>query len=240
MRSLVDKDAAAFTAPGGTPVAGVVIGLLAVPGRDEPVGTAELAHLAGLYQIMDLDIQRIGSLVEHHTEGQLRMRVRAGIHRFDLLDVNAGGLIGERVHTVLQREDDNVRMEVMRERCNDSIHITGEDHFLIILIYRNVRENLFCQFSLGGIYVADRRKDHIRNLRTGRSSGTVGTGTYGYAGDETCVIRSLVTESYDTHSDYICHSNSPLLLCILETEKNQKSGRMDWTRGLSPRPGCSC
>ena len=106
----------------------------------------------------------------------------------------------------------NVRMEVMRERCNDSIYITGEDHFLIVLIDRNVRENLFCQFSLGGIYVADRRKDHIRNLRTGRSSGTVGTGTYGYAGDETCVIRSLVTESYDTHSDYICHSNS---ICLI-------------------------
>ena len=44
VRTLVQKDAAAFALPGGAPAAGIVIGLRAVPVRHDPVHTLELAQ----------------------------------------------------------------------------------------------------------------------------------------------------------------------------------------------------
>ena len=110
MRALVGQDAAALAAPGGAPVAGIVVVLGAVPVGDDPVDTADLAKVAGLNQVLDLDVRVTGALVQHDALHKLRMlgALRKKTLRVSLVD--AQGLLDVEVHPVVHGHDRQVGM----------------------------------------------------------------------------------------------------------------------------------
>ena len=156
MRSLVYQNAAAFAAPGCTPVALAVVAVRTPPGIDDPAGTTDLSQFTRCHQLFYLLIQLIGSLVEHDAESHIRMGCRTLVHLTYCLCVNAGRLLYQNIHPVLQAVDGNLCMEIMRNRGNHCIYIAGINHILPVCIERNLRIFFLAHSLFGRIRITQR------------------------------------------------------------------------------------
>ena len=68
VRALIQKNAAAFSVPGGSPAAGVVVSLAAVPVRNQPAHALHFAVFPALDNLVHFSVNAVGALVEHHAE----------------------------------------------------------------------------------------------------------------------------------------------------------------------------
>jgi len=189
------------------------LGTLTIPSGDDPVSAADLTEFAGLNDLTDLDVQGVGALVEHHTEGELGMTCCAFVHLTNLLCINACRLIAHSMDAVLHSVDNDFGMQIVGNGGDNSVNITGGDHFFPIGIDRNFGINLLGELDLLGIDFADSAKDHTGNL------GAIGehelemlgyrrSGTQRFTGDEVGITGTLITDTDYTHAydvDLLCH-----------------------------------
>ena len=127
VRALVEQHAAALAVPGGAPGAGVIVVLRAVPIGDDPVDALELAQLPAVDHLLDLAVDAVCALVEHHAKDQIRVLVGLGVHLAHLLGVDACGLFAEHVQVVLEALDGERRVLVVRHRDEDGVHKAAGD-----------------------------------------------------------------------------------------------------------------
>ena len=126
--ALVQKHAAALAGPGGAPAALIEIALGTVPVRDDPVGAADAAVLAGLHQLPHLAVDAVGALVEHQAEHHLRVLVRHLIHLPHLLGVYAGGLFHHHVDGALHALDGQPGVVVVGHGDDARVHEAAVQH----------------------------------------------------------------------------------------------------------------
>src|SRR3954452_15421379 len=67
---LVDKDSAAFAAPGTPPASLVVVGLRPPPRGDDPAGVPDFPNCTAAYNLFEPAVQRVVALIQHDREGQ--------------------------------------------------------------------------------------------------------------------------------------------------------------------------
>ena len=123
MRALIQENAAALAVPGRLPACCVIIGLGAVPVRDDPVHALHRAKLAALDHFVQLAIHAVGALVEHDREGLIALCSNL-VHLADLLRINACGLFTDGMHAMGQRVDHKLRMKIMGRSDEDCVHLT--------------------------------------------------------------------------------------------------------------------
>ncbi len=128
--ALVEQDAAALARPGGAPGARVVVGLGAVPVGDDPARALEGAQLAGIHDLLDLAVDVVGALVEHHTELELGMAVGLGHHLAHLKGVDAGGLLAHDMESGLHGLDGVAGVVVVGDGDDDGVDEPRGDHLV--------------------------------------------------------------------------------------------------------------
>ena len=152
MRALVQEHAAALALPGRAPAAAVVVGLRAEPGGDDPVHAGDLSELAALDDLAQLDVVRVGALVEHRGEDDLLVLVR----RDEALAVglvDRDGLLDERVDALRERVDADRRVVVVGRLDHDRVHLARADELAAV---RELEVLVAVAVHLGRHDVADR------------------------------------------------------------------------------------
>ena len=200
MGSLVDQNAAAFSAPGGAPLGLTVVGIRTPPGVDDPAGTADLAQLAGLHNGLDLLIELIGSLVEHDAESNLRVGLAAVDHLLHVLGTDAGRLLTDNIHAVLHGVNGHFVVQVVGDSGDDGITVAGGDHVPVVLVDRVVGELLLGGCPLGRVNVADGAQRAVRRDGGGREAGESSR-----SGQDVAVRATLGTEANDTVANFLVH-----------------------------------
>ena len=134
MRRLIGKHTAALSTPSGAPCTLLIVFLRAVPACDDPVDVAQFADFTAGNHFFNFAVKGIGTLVEHHSEHQVRMCSCNGVHFTDFLRVYAGRLFHKRMQSSLQRVYCDDRMQVMR--CSDEygIHLAAGQKLMVVLI----------------------------------------------------------------------------------------------------------
>ena len=164
VRALVQKHTAAFTSPCRTPSAAVVVGLRAVPVRDDPDAALQLAQLAALYHLAHLLIELVRSLIVHDPERKTALfRL---VHEFvDLLRVYADRLLAQHVDARVKGVHADDGVPVVRRRDHDRVDIAGREHLLVVGVIRHrVSADGPCPVQSRRLDVADRRQNRPRYL----------------------------------------------------------------------------
>ena len=143
MGALVQQDAAALAGPGGPPSAGVIVALGAVPVRDQPGDALEGPELAAVDHFLELAVNAVGPLVEHHREGQFRMAVGLLVHLPDLEGVDAGRLFDQDVQAVPHGVDGQRGVLIVGHADHDGFADPGGDQFLALLKDGKIRQLFF-------------------------------------------------------------------------------------------------
>ena len=198
MGSLVDQDAAAFAAPGCAPVGLTVVGVGTPPGVDDPVGTTDLAQLAGLDDLTDLLVQLVGSLVEHDAQLDFGMSSCAVQHLLNVGSADASGLLADDMHAVLQSVDSHFVVQVVGNGGDDGINVTGSDHFLVVLVNGNFGELSLDSLALSGVDVTDSAQFAVRGNCCGGEAGESGG-----AGQDVAVRAALCAEADDAITNLV-------------------------------------
>jgi hypothetical protein len=148
--ALIEKHAAAFSAPGSAPSAGGVIVFGAEPIGDNPVDATDGAEFSSLNQFPHFLVVGVGALVEHGSENLFFIFV-GGDEAFAVSLMDGEGLFHKDVEALLESVDADGGVIVVRGGDEDGIDFPGADHFCGT---GEVFElGVFGQF--GGIEIAD-------------------------------------------------------------------------------------
>ena len=115
--ALIQQYAAALARPSRTPIAGIVVCLGAIPIRDQPVGTANGAVLAGAHKLPHRAVNMVGALIKHHGKYHI---VLLGflVHLLHLLGIHARGFFHQHMQAVLHTSDSVLRVVIVGH-CHD-------------------------------------------------------------------------------------------------------------------------
>ena len=124
--ALVQKNAAAFTVPSGTPCTGIVVVLTAIPIGNNPVGTFDLTQSAAFYQFFHFAIHGSGALVKHNTEFFVAFCGNF-VHFTNGFGVNPCGFFTHHMITGLQAFNNQPGMVVVRGGNQNSVaNVSGK------------------------------------------------------------------------------------------------------------------
>ena len=126
VRALIQQDSPALSGPGGTPTARGIIGGGAEPIRDNPIDTTDFSELAGLDQFAELDVIRIGPLVEHGGE-DLLFRAMRGDETLAIRLVDGDRFLHQHVKPGAQGLDTDGGVGIVRRGNKDAVHLPGMD-----------------------------------------------------------------------------------------------------------------
>ena len=196
MRTLVEQDAAALARPGGAPVAGIVVGLRAIPVGDDPVGAADAAVITALHQLAHLAIDAVCALVEHHAEDDLRVLRRFLIHLAYLPCVHPGRFFHHHMDTAAQAVNRIFRVIVVRHADHAGVDPAAVQQRLGAVIAQNRHRQIFARpLQPGRLHVGHRRQFKIRAFPFRHML---------------CMCRTHVADTDDTESDLSVHHSNPL------------------------------
>ena len=142
VRTLVQKHASALSCPGCPPSARIVIGLSAVPVRDDPVHPFDLSVFAAVDDFIHFPVNAVGALIEHHGEHLIRF-FRRLVHLADLLCIDSGGLFAQSVQAVPQGGDHQPGVIVMRRGDQHRVTDAGFDQSVSILKNDHILRKVF-------------------------------------------------------------------------------------------------
>ena len=185
--ALVHQNTATLTGPGGPPIAGIVISLGAIPVGDEPVGTADLAVLAGLDQLTHFPVDGVGSLVEHHAEYHI---VFLGflVHPAHLLGIHTGRFFHQHMDPLFHAGHGILGMIVVGNRNNAGIDHSAAKHLLCGFKIRDIgAQILLCPRDTLWIVITDGSQYKVRTFSRQDRLGILGT---------------LIANTQNTQSDF--------------------------------------
>ena len=156
MRRLIEEDSAAFACPGRSPVARIIVELRAVPGGDEPVRAPDLAVFSTLDKLAHLSVKAVRPLVEHHSENDVGVCLRNGVHLTDLLCIDSRGLLAHHVDLSLHAFDRVFRVVIVRNGDDARVDKTRIEHLDRVCEGRDVSGELLCRLKPLALEIRDR------------------------------------------------------------------------------------
>lgn len=95
-------------------------------------------------------------MVEHHAEKKFGMLFRLLVHLFDLLRINACGLVAKHVEPGFHRVRCDLRMEIVRSFNHNDVDKSRFEHILIVVENLDSFEVLLCVLASFRGYIAHR------------------------------------------------------------------------------------
>ena len=190
MRALVDQHAAAFSGPGASPSALIVISLRTVPVRDYPVYTLDTAQPAAFDEFLCETVQLVGALVIHYAEYEFGFGSRDLVHLSDRLRIHARGFFDKCVQPFFQRVDGDYGVIVVRSGDKDGVYLSRVYQRLVIVEKFDALGNefFFSPFFSVGRNIANRRQHGVLDKPVSKAHA---------------MLRTHFTYAYNTESDFV-------------------------------------
>ena len=134
VQALIQQHAAAFALPGRAPTAAGVIGFGAIPIGDDPTQPHDVAEFAALDQLLDFQITRLGTQLEHAGENQLLVFLMRRNQSLRIGFVRGNRLFDHDMQPALQRRDAQAGVLIMRRGNQHGIHFAGMNQLLAVVI----------------------------------------------------------------------------------------------------------
>ena len=184
VRGLVDQHAAPLAAPGGAPGALVVVALRTPPRGDDPARVPQLAQLAALNQVAQVDVERVGALVEHHRGGAVAGLSGVIEQRAGLRGVHTDRLLDQHVQAGVEGVDAHLGVQVVRNGGDHRVHLAAGQH--VVVIGEERYAEALGGFALGLVGVADGGELNVGHPTPAQEAG---------------VVAALSAEADDSHAD---------------------------------------
>ena len=194
VRALVEQHTAAFTGPGRSPCARIIVRLGTVPAGDDPVDPFDLAVFSALDQFPHFAEDAVGALVEHHGKGHIAFCSNF-VHLPDRFCVDAGGFFAHDVQSLFHRLDGQDRVLIVGCCDDDGVAEPAVDQ--IVSLFKNgdrFGKILFGPVAAFGVPVGNRGQLHAGDQPVGDGFG---------------MGRTHIADADNAHSDKF-HGDSPL------------------------------
>ena len=153
MWALVKQNAAAFSAPGCTPCARIIICLWTIPICYYPIGSSDLAKLAAFDYFAHFTENAVCTLIEHHSKNKLGMLVCFCHHLSDLKGINACRLFAHNMESLSERFYCICRVVIVRYCYQYRINKTWIHHIVgIIEIHGFIQRRIICGIFLKSFF----------------------------------------------------------------------------------------
>ena len=140
--ALIGQHAAAFAAPAGAPVARIVVILGTEPVGDGPADPAELTQFAGVDQLLDLDVGRQSTLVEHQRFHQIGVFFRFFEQAFAFSFVNRQRFFHNDVFARLHGFNSQIGVGIVGHCHKHHVHFGIVDKFSGVIVAFDLGANL--------------------------------------------------------------------------------------------------